>query len=217
MDNKFILGVIVVVVAFLGGIIVFKDDSESTSVSVPASNHVIGAEQPKVVLTEYGDFECPACALYYPVLEEVKEKYKDSLQFQYRHFPLVALHPNAMIAHRAAEAAGLQGQFFEMHDLMYQNQQMWNSQATQNPTSIFESYAQQLGLDVDQFKTDMASSSVNAQIQADIAAGNAIGASGTPTFAINGERIETPDRTLESFSAVIDAALEESTDSETEN
>lgn len=210
MSKRFLIILAVLVLGFVG-FVVFqgKKDNGSTggngSSNAQASEHKKGAGNKGVVLVEYGDFQCPSCGAYFPVLQEVKEKYGDDITFQFRNFPLTQIHQNAMAAHRAAEAASKQDKFWEMHDLLYTRQNSWNS--SQNVAQIMEDYASELGLNVEQFKTDYQSAEVNAVINADIAVGNDLKVSGTPTFFINGEKVETPDRTLESFSKVIDDAI----------
>lgn len=205
--NKQFIAVLVVVVAALFGIFALaskSSDNNGPAVTGEPSNHVVGEGKKNVTLTEYGDFECPACKQYYPLVQQVKQDYGDDITFQFRHFPLVQIHPNAFLAARAAEAAGLQGKFFEMHDLLYENQDSWKS--APNVNAVFEGYAQQLGLDVAKFKTDAASEQANATINADIKAGQAIGANSTPTFVLNGQKIENPT-TPEDFKKVIDEAI----------
>jgi protein-disulfide isomerase len=211
MNTRF-FAIIVLVVAALIGLFAFtqnkQPDTGGANGSSQGSNHTLGAGNKKVTLLEYGDFQCPACTSYYPLVKQVKEAYGDDITFQFRHFPLVQIHPNAMLGSRAAEAAGKQGKFFEMHDLLYENQEEW-SQAP-NVRSVLESYAKQLGLNFEQFKTDTQSSEVNSVINADIKAGQAVGANSTPTFVINGRKIEENPRTLEDFKKLIDEEIAKS-------
>jgi protein-disulfide isomerase len=208
MDKRF-LGILAVLVVGFVGFLFFsgnKDNSSQSSNSeAQVSQHTQGAGNKKVTLIEYGDFQCPSCAAYYPVLKEVKAKYGDDITFQFRHFPLTQIHQNAMAAHRAAEAASKQGKFWEMHDLLYERLNLWAQ--NENAAQVMEDYATELGLNIDQFKTDYQSSTVNGVINADIAAGNDLGVTGTPTFVLNGQKIDSPDQTLEAFSKVIDEAI----------
>lgn len=173
------------------------------------TNHVSGSSSLGVKLVEYGDYECPACASYYQPAKEVAEKYKDQIQFQFRNFPIPASHQNAMAAARAAEAADLQGKFWEMHDLLYENQTAWSG--TSNATAAFERYATSIGLDMAKYKTDFKSNVVNDRIQADLKEGNRIKVNSTPTFFINGKKISNPEPTVEGFSKVIDAEIKKIT------
>lgn len=206
MNRRFVIIIVILVAAFLG-IILFKGDKDSTSTTTNTelTSHVKGGADAKVTLTEFGDFQCPACAGYYPLVKEVQEKYGDQIKFQFRNFPLVSLHPNAMSAHRAAEAAGKQNKFWEMHDLLYERQNDWKDSS--NPSQIFEQYADDLALNLDQYKADVADPAVKATIDADLAAGKELGVSGTPTFVLNGKKIDDTPRDVAGFSALIDELL----------
>src|SRR5690606_17044329 len=121
-----------------------------------ADDHVRNSRELKVSLIEYGDFQCPSCASFYPIVRQLKETYNEQVSFVFRHFPLISMHPNAFAASRAAEAAGNQGKFWEMHDKLFETQSSWG-QVSVNQQSLFEQYAQELGLDMEKFKTDYAS------------------------------------------------------------
>lgn len=202
------MAVVAIVIALLVGVFVItsngNDDQNNSTQTGQASNYTQGAGNKNVTLVEYGDFQCPACKQYFPLVKQVKEAYGDDITFQFRHFPLTQIHQNAMAAHRAAEAAGRQGKFFEMHDLLYENQDSWAS--LPDPTSVFESFANQLGLNIEQYKTDIASESVAGTINADIKQGNDAGVSSTPTFVLNGQKIENPE-SFDGFKKVIDEAI----------
>ncbi len=211
MSKRFLVVLIILVLGFIG-FVAFqgnKNDSNggngSDSNGAQASDHTLGASNKEVTLVEYGDFQCPSCAAYFPILKDIKDKYGDDIAFQFRHFPLTQIHPNAMAAHRAAEAASKQNKFWEMHDLLYERQQAWAR--SNNAAQIMEDYATELGLNVDQFKADYQSSGVNSVINADIAAGNSLKIKGTPTFVLNGEVIESPEPSIDAFSKIIDEAI----------
>lgn len=211
MNNRFILILAACVIGFLGILFFTKKDSNKSNGgtnnqnSSVQSNHVTGNTQSKVTLVEFGDFECPACYKFFPILEQVRAKYKDKIAFQFRHLPLVEIHKNALIGARAAEAAGMQGKFFEMHDSLYTNQQSW-SQAS-DPTSYFVQYAKELGLDEQKFKADLVSEQVNKIIQADRTYAKDQGFNSTPTFLINGKKLEDAQNSIDYFSQQIDQAL----------
>jgi len=194
MDKRFaiILGIIVVVA---GGLIFFRGGDKAKSNAQP-TNNIYGKSDVGVTLVEYGDLECPACGQYYPLVKQLKTDFDGHVAFQYRNFPLETIHAHALVAARYAQAAALQGKFFEMHDLMYENQQTWAQAA--DPTVYFVTYAQQLGLNTAKLKTDANSSATNNVINADIAAGNVYKISGTPTFVLDGKKIDNP-RDLDSF------------------
>lgn len=211
MNTKF-LAVIAFIILGLGGLFLITRDKSSTNNGTTGNNnttktssHVIGKGTDKVTLVEYGDFQCPACGAYYPLLKEVKSKYTDRITFQFRNYPLTQIHPNAFAAARAAEAASLQNKFWEMHDILYEQQTSWAGLA--NPSRAFDAYAQQLSLNLEKFRTDYASIQVNDIINADIKAGQAYRITGTPTFVINGAKIEDSPRDLEGFSKLIDAEI----------
>lgn len=206
MSKRFLAIIAAAVLVFVGLIVVNKkDDSSSTqSNSTSATNHISGEGSSGVTVIEYGDFQCPACFSYFPIFAQLKAEYEGRVTFQFRHFPLVQIHQNAMAAHRAAEAAGLQDKFWEMHDLLYQNQKSWES--SNNAAQIFEDYAARLELDLEKYKSDVASTQVNDSIKADLKSGQDLGVTGTPSFAIDGKLIESPN-SIEAFRELIDKAL----------
>ncbi len=205
MNLKTILiavGLILGVVSFL----IFTKPADNTTTATP-SEHTVGAGTSGVTLVEYGDFQCPACGQYFPILQQVKQKYGDEITFQFRHFPLETIHTNARAASRAAEAAGLQGKFWEMHDHLFAYQSEWSG--TNDPISVFENYARTIGVeDIDKFSEDYRSSTVNEIINADLQAGRDLGAQSTPTFILNGKLLNpSPSASVEAFSAIIDEAI----------
>jgi protein-disulfide isomerase len=188
MDKRFlgILGAIVIV--FIGVFVITQNSNNKSTGSTSASqatNHVEGQNAKGVTLVEYGDYECPICEAYYLPLKQAVSQNLADIHFQFRNLPLTAIHQNAFAAARAAEAAGLQNKFWEMHDKLYENQNAWVNSST--PLDLFSQYAQQIGLNVNQFKTDYASSKVNDAINADLAAFAKTGKdSATPTFFLDG-------------------------------
>jgi protein-disulfide isomerase len=204
---KQIIIAVVVVVGIIAGATLLGGKDDSTTVGA-ASDNWYGQEKGIITLTEYGDFQCPACGQFFPIIKQVKEQFKDQIRFEFRHFPLVQIHPNATSAHRAAQAAANQGKFWEMHDLMYGNQESWN--VSKNSSAIFETYARQIGLDEAKYKTDAESSGVLAIINADIAMGKDLKVSGTPTFFIDGKVIEDTNSiaSVADFSKVLQAAID---------
>lgn len=212
MSKRFIL-IIVIIIAAIGGIIFLtgdKADAPTDTNGAQLSEHKYGDGQKGVTLIEYGDFECPACGAYYPIVKQIKEEFKTDITFQFRNFPLTQIHKNAFAAHRAVEAASKQGKFWEMHDLLYESQQTWGASygyTQANAITSFESYAEQLGLDMFKFKKDYASAEVNNVINADIKAGQAINATSTPTFVLDGKKIETNPRDADAFKKLIEDAI----------
>jgi protein-disulfide isomerase len=168
--------------------------------------HVRGAENAPVTLEEFGDFECPPCGLFYPILKTIEGEYGSRLRVIFREFPLPQLHPHAQAAAYAAEAAGVQGKFWEMHDLLYENQKTWDKTFDVRP--IFEGFAGRIGLDVERFKQDQTADVVDARVIRDGIRGHSLGVNGTPTVFINGREIPSEHfNTVEGLRAEINNAL----------
>jgi protein-disulfide isomerase len=203
--SKTFWAVIAIIVIIFGGIIVFnKDEAATPNSNAKPSSHITGAGTSGVTLVEYADYQCPFCAQYYPIVKEVANKYSDKIHFQFRNLPLLQVHQNAFAAARAAEAADKQGKFWEMYDLLFENQSAWSS--SKSATSIFDQYAAQLGLNAAQFKKDFASPAVNDIINADIAEFKKTKlALSTPTFFLDGKRIQPTS--VDEFSTLIDEAI----------
>lgn len=209
MDKRFIGIILAIVVIFAGFLVFSSNKSEAPSSGnkkAELSNHVRGNLNAKVTLVEYGDFQCPFCQQYEPTLKQVFETNKDKVKFQFRNFPLMSLHQNAFAASRAAEAAHLQGKFWEMHDALYEtsNWQVWTS--AQSPNTFFNQYAKQIGLNEAQFKNDFASKKVNDIVNADLKEAERLGLTGTPSFFINGKQVQI-NNDVAAFQKVIDAEL----------
>ncbi|HKX23807.1 MAG TPA: thioredoxin domain-containing protein [Candidatus Saccharimonadales bacterium] len=171
----------------------YSGDATKAITEGPIADHVFGSTAGKVVLVEYADFQCPGCESVFPLMKEIKEKYKDNLTFVFRNLPLTTIHPNALAAATAAEAAGLQGKFFEYHDLLYQNQAQWKDAAASDRSKTFESYASQLGLDTNKFKSDLTNPDITAKINRDRATASKYGYNSTPTVMLNGQKISQDD------------------------
>lgn len=156
--------------------------------------NTLGAPNARVQLEEFGDFQCPPCAMFHPILKQMHQEFGDKIFITFRNYPLVPPHNNAVPAASAAEAAGLQGKakFWEMHALIYEHQNDWKNLPDTRP--LFESYAKQIGLDVERFKRDMVSEQVAQRIFLDGKRGRSLGVRGTPTVFLNGR--EVPFETL---------------------
>lgn len=151
-------------------------------------SHVKGNPEAEVVLVEYSDFQCPACGQAYPVLEEIIDEHGDNLRFEYRHFPLITIHPYAVPAAAAAEAAGQQGEFWAMHAKLFENQSAWSRSS--NPNAHFEQYAEEIGLDMSQYRRQFDASAVRDKIDEEFDEARALGFGSTPSFTLNGEPLE---------------------------
>lgn len=149
--------------------------------------HVTGPESAAITIEEFGDYQCPPCGKLYPDLNKIEDEYKDQLRLVFRHFPIIARHPNAMGAAQAAEAAGLQGKFWQMHDMLYQNQDKWKDEKDARP--VFIKYAQDLGLDAGRFQHDFEGPEVAKRISEDQKRAESLGVTGTPTIFINGHQL----------------------------
>jgi protein-disulfide isomerase len=142
-----------------------------------------------VQLVEFGDYECPACGAAYPNVQQLMKDYSGKVTFYFRNFPLTQIHKNAMEGAEAAEAAGDQGKYFQMHDVLYEKQKDWSEDA--DPTDKLVGYAKDLGLDTDKFKKALTDEQFKSVIDQDIADGTALGINATPTFYVNGTQVTT--------------------------
>jgi protein-disulfide isomerase len=222
MDRKlqmWLIGGFVVVVILAVGAAAYFSNGASTSTSdfvsttvppITSADHITGDATSSVSVIEYGDFECPACGEWEPLMEQLRQTYGNRVEFVFRNFPLYQIHPFAMIGAQAAEAAALQGKYWQMHDLLYKDQAQWTANTTLTPADVvsqfFNGYAQSLGLNVTQFDTDINSSSVQARVQRDITTGNAADINHTPTFFINLQQIPNPSG-LAQFEQILDQEL----------
>lgn len=190
MDKRFwaIIGVLLVIV--VGAIVISnnKNKTNTTNSNVAPTNHVEGKGSTGVRLVEYGDYECPICEMYYPVVKQVQAQFNDQIYFQFRNLPLTSIHQNAFVGARAAEAAAMQNKFWQMHDTLYENQNSWAQSS--DPSTFFTQYAKQLGLNVSKFQQDETSDYVNSVINADMSAFNKTNQQeATPTFFLDGKYI----------------------------
>ncbi|MEK7581634.1 MAG: thioredoxin domain-containing protein [Patescibacteria group bacterium] len=192
-ENKFLIGIGVVTLLVVAvGIFFFSSKQSVQKVDnspfdkaqlIDGAKHFKGDPGAPVTIVEFGDLQCPACQAAQPIVRKIEEKYSQNIYFVFRHYPLT-IHKNSEIAAKASEAAGDQGKFFEMVDLMYTNQNEWAQDV--NPRENFQKYATQLGLNLDQFNQNMQKNWDN--IKTDYALGNRAGVQSTPTFFINGEK-----------------------------
>jgi protein-disulfide isomerase len=148
---------------------------------VSKRDHLAGSLEASVVLLEFGDYECPHCAAAFPVVKTIQAELGDDLCFAFRYFPLVQIHPHALGAAVAAESAGMQGRFWDMHDMMFEH-----SPELREPDLL--RYASEIGLDLDRFRRDLRNPRHLARVEDDIDSGLRSGVTGTPTFFINGVR-----------------------------
>lgn len=166
---------------------------------VGAKDHARGSHTAPVTLVEFGDFECPYCGRAYPILKELEQQAGELLRVVFRNFPLTNLHPHAEAAAQAAEAAGAQGKFWEMHDMIFENQRALDRQS-------LERYAQAIGLDLDRFRSELDSGIWAERVREHFMSGVRSGVNGTPTFFLNGRRHDGGYRLEELLAAVTEAA-----------
>ena len=157
------------------------------------ADHVFGNKDSKVVLFEYGDFQCPGCGSAHPTVKAVTEKYEEQMAFVFRNFPLTTIHPNARAAAAAVESAGLNGKYWEMHNLVFERQSAWSNASANDRTNLFTQYAVDAGVDANAFKDTLENKStlINQKINFDIAVGRKENVSATPTFYLNGKKLES--------------------------
>ncbi|MFK0244173.1 DsbA family protein [Amycolatopsis azurea] len=223
------IAIVVAAVLVIGGVLVFNrgDDAAPAPGSIPAdvlrkpdSNVLIQASDTKVTIVEFLDYQCPVCESYYQnVTKKLEQDYSGKITFVTRNFPL-QMHPLAIPAAKAAEAASLQGKYREMYDKLYGDYRGWAistdgqnvSDDTARTQTKFEAYAQELGLDVAKFRTDAASPAVQQRIDQDTADGQKAGITGTPTIFVNGSKFsptgQTYDAIAEQLRGQVDGALD---------
>jgi protein-disulfide isomerase len=166
-------------------------------------DHIQGPPDAPVTLVEYGDYECPYCGAAYPIIKEIQARMGDRLRFVFRNFPITTSHPHAQQAAEAAEAASVQGKFWEMHDILYENQE----HLRQRDLLV---YGERLGLQVDRFTTDLAERIHLERVREDFMSGVRSGVNGTPTFFINGRRHDGPSD-METLLGALERALSRET------
>lgn len=167
-------------------------------VPVSDQDHKTGNAKAKIVMVEYGDYQCPHCGHAHPLIKRLLKQFGQEILFIFRNFPLQEMHPQAMISAQSAEAADKQQKFWEMHDTIYENQDI----LTVN--SLLD-FAKQIDLDLEKFSKDWKTKSVITKIESDFDGGIRSGVNGTPTFFVNGNRLETYDASYESLAHAIKA------------
>ena len=211
--------IVVAVIIVLVGIFTLTGKSHNLPANAKPTDHVMGSTSSGVSLVEYGDYQCPYCGQYYETLKQVLAQYSNKITFQFINFPLTSIHQNAFAGARAAEAAGLMGKFWQMHDLLYtQNQEYYNSNGaiatwigTNNPITVFDQDASSLGLNVTQFNKYYNSEQVNNLILADENLGNKLNIQGTPTFYLDGKQVQVND-SVSAFDSIINSAIKSKAD-----
>lgn len=198
-EAKTLIGIGIATLLIVVGAVFFVGGSSSSSKPKPkisdsqmkllikSDSHAMIAKDAKVTLVEFGDFQCPACGASYPIVTQLLSNYNGKINFVFRNFPL-PMHQNAQIAAEAAEAAGAQGKFFDMYNALYQNQSDWGE--SNKPMDYLDKYAKTIGLDMNKFDSDVKGNKYKSKIDNDMNDGNALSINATPTFFLNGEKIE---------------------------
>ncbi len=184
-ETKIFLGIILATVLIIGAALVFFNrpaPSFSREEMIPSGTTAVGPTDAKVYLVEFSDFQCPACKSFKPYVDEIKMSYKDRLIFAYRHFPL-SQHQFAQRAAYAAEAAGEQGKFWEMSDYLFSNQEKLSDEKIAEGAKL-------LGLDLKKYNEATQSEKTKNKIEKDLSDGQRFGVSGTPSFYLNGQKLE---------------------------
>lgn len=162
-----------------------------TNSLIRENNHVLGSRDAKVKIVEFADYQCPACKAASPILKRIMDEYSDNpdVALVFKNFPLDSIHPNARIGAEAAEAAGEQGKYWEMYEILYNNQEQWS--VNPSPLDLLVSYAQQIGIEnIDQFRESVQIRKYNEIISADVSDGQSLGVNSTPTIYVNGNKLD---------------------------
>jgi protein-disulfide isomerase len=187
-------------------LLTIPEDKTLSGKSDAESMHIRGNPDAPVTLEEFGDFQCPPCANFAGFSDALVKEYDPHLRIVFRNFPLQN-HQLAREAALAAEAAGLQGRFWEMHDVLYREQAVWTKASIVRES--FVSYAGMIGLNLDQFRKDMDGEKARARVDSDQERGHSVGVERTPTVFVNNRSLGPNDRTPEGLRALVDAALKE--------
>ena len=192
------------IVAVIAGVFLMRPSNNGD----PESNTgALGKATPRsvIALEEFGDYQCPPCAELHPTLKQLKNELGPKLNFVFRNLPLSTIHKNALPAAQAAEAARMQNRFWEMHDLIYENQSLWAED--KNPRNHFRKFANELGLDVARFEADMDGDQVRFRLEADRDAAVRLGIEGTPTVLIDGRKLRPEATNAEGIRKGIDLTV----------
>jgi protein-disulfide isomerase len=193
--------IIVIVAGFAAGASLFLGRRKESRPALDTITHLRGSEAAPVTLVEYGDYECPPCFRYEQIIRRLLEKYPDTLKFEFRHFPLTGLHPHALPAAKAADAAGQQGKFWEMHDALMATREQWSRISDLEP--FFVEQAKQLRLDVNLFRESFRAPETEQRILKQRTLAEASGIAATPTFLLNDRKIEQAPENFEAFDSLI--------------
>lgn len=201
----FVIIAAVLVAAVGGGFLMFRSSQPQPPATQTPAGDSIATSKGVVTIDEYGDYQCPPCGALHPIIKSLKGEYGDRIQFAFHHFPLPQLHSHALEASSAAAAAGLQGKFWEMHNLLYENQSVWSEVGDFRP--IVLDFARKIGLDLQRFTRDIDGIQVVTLIRDDATRGNLLGVNSTPTIFINGQMIANENLTADGLRKEINRRL----------
>jgi protein-disulfide isomerase len=180
------------------------ETAAATTLDTKGGGHFRGPESAVVTLVEFGDYQCPSCRAYAPVVQEVLNRYPKQVRLEFHHYPLISIHPNSMAASTAAEAAGEQGKYWEMHDLLFEAQDQWAP--SPNAEQEFLALASRIGLNANAFMQAMRSPQLRDRILQDVVRAREANIEAVPTFFIDGQQIHVP-LSVQAFVDIIDARL----------
>jgi protein-disulfide isomerase len=201
----FVIIAVVLAAAVGGGFLMFRSSQPKPLTTPAPAGGSVATSKGVVTIDEYGDYQCPPCGALHPIIKTLKGEYGDRIQFAFHHFPLTQLHNHALEASYAAAAAGLQGKFWEMHNLLYENQSVWSQVGDFRP--IVLDFARKIGLDLQRFTRDMDGLQVVTLVSDDATRGNLLGVNSTPTIFINGQMIANENLTAEGLRKEINRRL----------
>jgi protein-disulfide isomerase len=201
----FVIIAAVLVAAVGGGFLMFRSSQTQPPATPTSAGDSVATSKGVVTIDEYGDYQCPPCGALHPIIKSLKSEYGDRIQFAFHHFPLTQIHSHALEASSAAAAAGLQGKFWEMHNLLYENQSVWSEVGDFRP--IVLDFARKIGLDLQRFTRDIDGIQVVTLIRDDATRGNLLGVNSTPTVFINGQMIANENLTADGLRKEINRRL----------
>lgn len=204
--RPFLIIALVLAISFIGGMLLLRSSrKQSFANPIPSPEGISRKQaipaQAVVTLEEFGDYQCPPCGELHPTLKQLKKDLGPNLNFVFRNLPLTTIHKNSLVAAQAAEAARMQNRFWEMHDLLYENQELWGDDV--NPRTIFLKWAADLGLDMTRFAEDLDGKQVKLRIDADQEAAAELGINGTPTLLVNSRQLRPEVTNPEGIRAAI--------------
>jgi protein-disulfide isomerase len=201
MNTSLKVGLLILGIAAAVGSFLYFDSIFSSNGDQSGSNTSGSSTNPqRVEILKYSDFQCPACQQYVPVEEQLKQEFGDMVQITYKHFPLSGFQYSRLAAH-ASEAAREQGKFHEMHDLIFENQAQWSRG---NARELFMGYAEQLNLDMEQFREDIESEEIAQRVENDRQEGLRRTVNSTPTFFVNGRKLQQNPQGYEQFKSIVE-------------